>query len=133
MSFEQTFWLIIYSLFATIHNFVYIIFIISIFRLFLAKFAPYSAFYIASVAFTQSVYDGCSLVSIENFLASKASQKLISNDFWGGIFSFSLLLENLVRFFVLIISLFLWYYSFKTWKKVDCQVDFRRIFKKVKI
>lgn len=131
MSFWQVFWLITHNLFANLHNLVYLLFIISLFRLFLAKFAPYAAFYIASVAFTQAVYDGCSLVDIENFLASKASQQFVPNDFWAGIFATQGQWEILPRIFVLIISGLLWYYSFKTWHKVDCLVDFRRIFKRI--
>jgi hypothetical protein len=125
---QTTIYTILFAISLVIHQVIFAFFTFSLFRIFLYKNTPYASLCVAIVCIIQVVCNGCPVTDINNFLLLKAGfTDVDSNAFWGGIFGDY---TGVFRLVFLFISIIMFYYSFKTWKKVPVQVSPSRIFRK---
>jgi len=124
--FMQVLFQIFYVGFASLHYFLTLLFFVCFIRLIFAKYAPYSAFYVASIFFVQAVYNGCPFTEIQSYLAVNAGYLPDPNQFIFGAFESFLLPSRLV---FLLLSTFIFTYSYKSWNKPAVNVNFSRCFK----
>lgn len=120
---SQLLFTIAHALLDVVHISMYITFILSGIRVFMAKNSPYSSFYVGSVAVVQAIYNGCPVVDNLNALAERAGVEVIENSFIFELFN----LNIASRVFIFIFGIILFYQSYITWFKPRSVVDFSRI------
>ncbi len=110
------------------HYTIFILFTISLVRFFIYKHTSYSAIFIGTVGVLQSIFNGCPVTTLNNYLATKAGGiDLEDNSFWGGMFGEY---TNLFRVITFGLSLIILYYAYKTWGKVVVKVNPSLVFRK---
>ena len=114
---------VLYAIFNVVHYGVFALFFLCSVRIFSTKYAPYSAFYVASVALIQVIYDGCPLTDLVNFLAKQIGLDVIANQFIFIFFDWYWFSKILILGF----SFLLYYQSYETWYKPRTVLDFTRV------
>lgn len=107
------------------HNFLFVLFLFCFLRILFAKNAPYSYFYIASITLTQALYNGCSVMDIQNWVERRAGLAITPNEFLFTLFGW----DTFFRVLTLAFTFLLYYQSYVTWNTPVVEVDFTRIYR----
>jgi hypothetical protein len=122
----STVWSILFAISLTVHQLIFVFFTLSLVRILTHKYTPYASLCVAIVSIIQVIFNGCPVTDLNNYLLLKAGFNNVENNaFWGGIFGEY---TSFARFLLLFVSLVMFYYSYKTWKKVAVPVSLSRIF-----
>jgi len=116
--------LIFYTFFVSAHNFLFMLLLFCLIRVFTIKHAAYSMCFVGCYALVHSVYGGCPLLEIENYIASLLGLDLKDigdayTVFDSGIWA--------IRTAISISSIALLYSAHRQWHKVDVTLDLTRI------
>lgn len=120
-------WLVIYNVFVVAHTMLFFLFISGLINIIISKYSPYWSIFIGGYLLIHSLYGGCPLLEIENYLSSIVGGPIKNiGDIYVNFDSFGLL----VRVVFFICSLILLRNSYITWHEGVIQVDWSRIFRK---
>jgi hypothetical protein len=114
-----------YVLLTTAHNFMFVVFLACIIRIFSAKQTPYSAYYVGLYACANSFYNGCPLLELQNYLARQFGGDQENIGAYNLIFGDAAIFGRVAVF---IGGGLLLYYAYKSWQDAPAKVQWRNIF-----
>lgn len=103
------------------HFAIMIIMFVGIYRIIFKPLAPYSALYVGIYHLVHSLYNGCPLSELQNYVSLQAGIEPIDNIFWRGLFGQDPNVLNAMRVLVGLICLTLIYYSYKVFMLIPVQ------------
>jgi len=115
---------VIYVLISTFHNVLFFIFFAGLIRIFVIKYSAYAQTFVGFYLMCHSIYGGCPIIEIENFLARQIDvQTEVVGDLYMVFGDYGQLLR--VVFFVL--SLMIVYSAHKTFHKVTPKLNWNNL------